>query len=169
MKENTLCFTGHRPEKLPVSDMDNDEIIIRIKKRLKQEILKSIQDGYTNFITGVARGVDLWAGSIVASLKHDYPQIKLICAVPYRNFGKNFKGKDKWDLAFIMDCASEIHYMSETYNPHCLKDRNEYMVDNSSRIIAVIKDYKSGTGQTIRYAQKSGTDIILIDVNYPFF
>ncbi len=169
MKNMTVCFTGHRPEKLPFDEKSHCDEIALLKKQLKDEILKCIKDGYTTFITGVARGIDLWAGVIVGNLKTEYPNIKLVCAVPYKNFGKSLKGKDKWDLSFIMDISSEIHYMSEKYNPHCLKDRNEYMVDNSSRIIAVVKDYKSGTGQTIRYAKKCGIDIVLLDLNTPCY
>jgi len=49
------CFTGHRPEKLKRAETV-------IKKGLEEAILKAIHDGYTTFITGMARGVDIWAG-----------------------------------------------------------------------------------------------------------
>ena len=39
------------------------------------------------------------------------------------------------------------------------------MADRSSKLIAVVDDYKSGTGQTINYARKQGLKINIINVN----
>jgi hypothetical protein len=39
------------------------------------------------------------------------------------------------------------------------------MVDNSSKLIAMLSDYRSGTGQTVRYAQKSGIIVKLIEID----
>ena len=50
-RSHQCCFTGHRPEKLKRTE---DEI----KKGLEEAILKAVSDGYTMFITGMARGVD---------------------------------------------------------------------------------------------------------------
>ena len=45
------CFTGHRPEKLSVSERD-------AKVMLEKEIRLAIADGFNVFITGMAPGVD---------------------------------------------------------------------------------------------------------------
>lgn len=52
------CFTGHRPEKL-TADPE------AIKASLAAEIDAAIVDGITVFITGMARGVDMWAAELV--------------------------------------------------------------------------------------------------------
>ena len=57
---------------------------------------------------------------------------------------------------------------SEEYSKDCYSVRNKYMVDSSSLLIAFVKNYRSGTGQTINYAKKTGkiTDITdLSDLN----
>mgnify|MGYP003312113691 CR=1 FL=1 len=64
-KENSCCFTGHRPEKLSMSEG-------KVKSALLQEIMKSINDGYNVFISGMARGVDMWAAEIVLELKDKF-------------------------------------------------------------------------------------------------
>ena len=46
-----------------------------------------------------------------------------------------------------------------------MQKRNYFMVDNSSKLIAVVDDYRSGTGQTIRYAENKGIDVSIIDIN----
>ena len=69
------CFTGHRPQFItrPIDD---------VKVDLENAIMTAVKDGYRTFITGMARGVDLWAGSIVDRLKLRFPDIKLIAVIP---------------------------------------------------------------------------------------
>lgn len=47
------CFTGHRPEKLKRAEEE-------IKEGLEEAILKAVSDGYTTFITGMARWSASW-------------------------------------------------------------------------------------------------------------
>lgn len=49
-----VCFTGHRPEKLTRSEY-------AIKADLEEQICQAIDDGLTVFVTGMARGIDIWA------------------------------------------------------------------------------------------------------------
>lgn len=51
-----MLFTGHRPEKL----LSSEEVV---KEELEQAIRQTITDGFTVFLSGMARGVDLWAAS----------------------------------------------------------------------------------------------------------
>ena len=49
MREKTVCFSGHRPEKLP---FNGDESIFEVKtlmSRLFREINSAIFQGYTTF------------------------------------------------------------------------------------------------------------------------
>ena len=89
-------------------------------------------------------GIDLWAGEIVLSLAADMP-LRLIAALPYRDIGSSFKGADKWAFGRIISAASETVVISEEYTRACMQQRNRFMVDNSSRLIAVIANEKSGT------------------------
>ncbi|MGN0665529.1 MAG: SLOG family protein [Huintestinicola sp.] len=164
MKEKTVCFTGHRPEKLPDRGAESSPRTRIIKSLLYNAILECVFDGCDTFITGMQRGVDLWAGEIIMELMPKY-SLKLIAVYPYRDHGSNFRGKDKWILGRIAESATETIIISEKYTPACLHMRNKFMVDNSSRIIAVIDKMNSGTGKTLKYAQQCGltADIISPD------
>nr|WP_243108456.1 SLOG family protein [Maliibacterium massiliense] len=83
MRAQRCCFSGHRPEKL---DCPQDVIIAA----LRREILAAIRDGYATFISGMARGVDLWAARVVLDLRRRDPALKLICAVPYKGFARRW-------------------------------------------------------------------------------
>ena len=76
LRLHRCAFAGHRPEK--VTGLE-DSIIVELRK----EILKAIDDGYTTFLTGMSRGVDLWAADIVIHLRRYNPQLKLIGVIPF--------------------------------------------------------------------------------------
>ena len=59
---NRCCFTGHRPEKLSLSENE-------VKHLLEKAIDNAIADGYVTFITGMAKGTDIWAAEIVLEKK----------------------------------------------------------------------------------------------------
>lgn len=167
IREKTVCFTGHRPEKLPFGGEDGASETKVIKSMLYKEISAAADEGFDTFITGMQRGIDLWAGEIVLELAAAR-SLKLIAALPYRDFGKGFKGADKWNFGRITDSAERVVILSETYTPSCMNLRNRYMVDNSARLIAVIGNERSGTGQTVRYAKSCGLDIRRIDLTELF-
>lgn len=163
MIEKTACFSGHRPEKLTLDGEYNPFFIEEIKSMLYLAILEAVKEGgYRRFISGMAKGVDLWACSIVLNLKNQFPDIELICALPYAAQGKYWTGQDKYEYNRFLSQASEVVVVSEKYDDTCMKRRNYYMVDNSSLLIAVCGNMNSGTGQTIRYAKKKGLDIQMI-------
>lgn len=67
------CFTGHRPEKLQAPEGV-------VTAALEKEIRQAIADGFNVFITGMARGVDIWAAEIVLRLRDAGEAVRLICA-----------------------------------------------------------------------------------------
>ena len=162
-KENTVCFSGHRTEKLPDGGKSSSPVIRVIQSMLYKQILDSINDGYKYFMTGTARGIDLWAGQMVIDLKTEHPDIGLIAVLPFKEQGAAFKCIDKWDFGNIIAKADKVICLNDVYTTSCMKVRNSYMVDHSGRLIAVVSNYASGTGQTISLARKAGLDLHIID------
>ncbi len=166
-RETTACFTGHRPEKLPDGG-DRYSLKTRvIKSMLYSHVTDAVNDGYDTFITGMQRGIDLWAGEIVLSLMAK-SSLRLICAIPYEGFGKEFTGVDRWTFERILEAASAKITICPHYSRDCMTLRNKFMVENSSRLIAAVDDPKSGTGQTLRHARSAKLDIRMIDLGKLF-
>lgn len=161
----TVCFSGHRPEKLFHGGDEAYAGTNRLKSIIYKEIYDSYAQGYTNFMSGLARGIDIWAAEMVVDFKHIHPEVRLIGVKPYRNHGETFKGTEKWRFNHIIESCDDIIVISETYNKGCMRARNEYMVEHSSKLIAVVSDFQSGTGQTINLARKKGLDIKIINLN----
>lgn len=156
MRLHRCCFTGHRPEKLSRSERE-------IRAELENEIRKAIQDGYVTFITGMARGVDIWAGEIVLKIKREGYRIHLICACPYPGF------EDPWSLEWqdkyqaVLQQSDLIRYISPHYSRSCFQTRNEWMINHSAMVIAVFNGQPSGTKNTIDYAAKRCVTVLRID------
>ena len=147
-----LCFTGHRPEKL-----HSDEAAVCTV--LSNAIDAAISDGYCTFITGMARGVDIWAAEIVLARKADNPEIRLICAPPHPDFEKRWSAA--WQARFqaILQQADLVKTICVEFSMASYQIRNKWMVDHSARVIAIYNGASGGTAKTIAYAEKNGVEV----------
>ncbi|MCD7771161.1 MAG: DUF1273 domain-containing protein [Oscillospiraceae bacterium] len=164
-RAHAACFTGHRPEKIPFHD---DEIRMRmLMSMFIQRIYDAIDDGYRTFICGMARGVDIWGGRAIYALKKSRPELnlKMIGISPYRSEFDLLQGVDIYEYGTVRQGCDEMYYLSEDYFQACFHIRNRLMVDHSNRLIGVVSDYKSGTGNTIREARRQGLELDIIDIN----
>lgn len=154
-RAHRCCFTGHRPEKLSMPEA-------MVVAALQKEIRQAIADGFNVFLSGMARGVDLWAAEAVLRFRNANRSVKLICASPYPGF------EERWSRAWqgryrqVMVRADLVRFISPGYHPACFQQRNEWMVDHAARVIAVWNGQPSGTKNTIDYAARQGIPIITI-------
>ncbi len=154
-KRYVCCFTGHRPEKLNIAERE-------IRLRLEAAIDEALNDGYTVFISGMSRGVDLWAAEIVLNKRSVDEKIKLICDSPYRGFEKPWSIPEQYRYNKIIQNADRVIYLSEHYYKGCFQIRNCHMVNNSSRVIAAYTGENGGTKNTVEYAKKRQIEIVNI-------
>ena len=152
-RKHRCCFTGHRPDKLNISE----KVVINA---LEKEIRIAIQDGFNVFITGMAMGADIWAAEIIIKLrKKEKLPLKLIAASPFEGF------EQRWPTAWqkrynaVMAEADLIRFISPYYHRDCFQTRNIFMVNHSSRVIAVFNGEKGGTKNTIDYADRHGVPV----------
>lgn len=143
-----VCFTGHRPEKLTRSERD-------IRKDLEMQIHQAINDGLNVFITGMSRGVDIWAAQIVLKLRDEGLGVLLMCACPYAGFGTKWSFYWRRQYQEILASADFVKYVCDGYSRSCFQIRNEWMVNHAARVIAVFNGAKSGTKNTVDYAKKT--------------
>lgn len=156
LRLHRCCFTGHRPEKLNRSEKD-------IKAALREQIIQALQDGFVVFITGMARGVDLWAAEIVLDLRKRNKEIKLICAIPHDAFESRWSPYWKQLYKHVLADADLTRIISKGYYSCVYQVRNEWMVNHSARVIAVFNGQPSGTKNTIDYAHRQGVPVVLIE------
>ena len=153
LRRHRCCFTGHRPERL---GMPETEAIFGLKK----EIRAAIADGFQTFISGMARGVDLWAAEIVLALRDEGVAVRLICASPYRGFESRWSWEWQERYCRVMERADLVRFIFPGYSGDCFQRRNQWMVDHSARVIAVCNGQPSGTQNTIDYARRCSVPVI---------
>ena len=108
-----------------------------------------------------AAGADLLFASIVAELKERGYPLYLEAALPYAG-RKTSKNRD---FQAMLATCDEIRTFSEQYTRGCYFVRNRYMVDESSRVIAVYDGRKNGgTAYTMRYARDRGKTVQIIKI-----
>lgn len=149
------CFTGHRPEKLSLPEAE-------VIAWLETETCQAIADGFTTFISGMARGVDIWAAEIVLKLRDGGEPIHLICACPYPGFDRSWSQEWRDKYQRILREADLVRDISGGYNRYCFQRRNEWMVDHSARVIAAFDGKPGGTKNTIEYAVSHGVFVVTI-------
>ena len=153
LRLHRCCFTGHRPEKLNCPEE-------QVKALLDAAVRQAVEDGFTTFITGMARGVDIWAGQAVLKLRAQNPAIKLVAASPYKGFEDRWSDAWKEQYFFLIQWADAVRYICPSYSKGAFQKRNEWMVDRSSRVIAFYNGESGGTRNTIRYAESKGVQVI---------
>lgn len=147
-RARACAFTGHR--KL-TEDFSID--------KLKQTIEKLIDGGFNTFLVGMALGFDTQCFKILEGIR-EQKDIKLIACIPCENQAQKFPQKDKIEYERMLSVADQKVYVSKEYTAWCMQKRNEYMVDNCSVLVSFLRQEKSGTGNTVRYAVKKQVMII---------
>ena len=158
------AFTGHRPQNFPWGYNETSPDCVMLKEVLAEQIKTLVDDGVTGFISGMAQGVDLWAAKIVLDLRRKSPEIKLSCALPCAEQEKKWPSAVQQEYRSILTQAHKVVMVGKEYTKECMLTRNRYMVKYADILLAVYRGkYQSGTGATVRYAQKLGRKIIMID------
>ena len=169
-KASCCCFTGHRSRDLPFfGDRDKQGMKCLISN-IQLAVENAVDDGYKTFISGMAEGTDLICAEIVHNLIHRKGfDIKLIFALPYNNQGLRELSEplDRYIYSMIIESCDNIVYVCDSYRKDCYRLRNQFMVDNSSRIIGVFKRKLRGSGtlQTINMAKAAGLELNIIDLD----
>ena len=148
----TCCFTGHRIIKI------TPELV----QRLKDTIVKLIEQGVTDFYNGGAIGFDMLCAETVIALKAEHSDIKLhmLLPCPSEEHAKRWNKAQVVKYKEILQAADSVTVLSEHYTEDCMKRRNACLVELADCCICYCNNPRSGTGQTVRMARDKGIDII---------
>ena len=159
-KERTCCFTGHRPDKLPWGEREEDPRCLRLKERLVQAVEDAYISGCRHFICGMARGCDLYFAEAVLSLREARGDVSLEAAVPCPSQANSWPRADQVRRRRILAACDLETLVQDHYSPGCMSRRNRYMVDHSAMVIAVYDGTPGGTRQTLEYAIRQSVPFV---------
>ncbi len=159
----TVAFTGYRPEKMPFSEDLADPQYLRFRAAEARIIRMLAERGYTHFVTGLARGFDMWTAEDVLALKEEFPAVTLTCAIPFPGQADEWPAAERARYEAILARATDAVVLSETYSKGCFFARNRYMVDMADVVICAYDGRRGGTAYTVDYALTHGKRVIRID------
>jgi uncharacterized phage-like protein YoqJ len=157
VQHEVMAVTGHRP-----SGIDNDytyssEIWRGLKKAYEELFIGMNVD---HLLTGGALGVDTVAAEVALSSGIPYT----VC-VPFDGQDSKWPKKAKQRYERLLDNSEGIIVVSPgPYAVWKLHRRNEFMVDNSSMVLATWNGKpKGGTYECVQYAVKKKSSVLRLD------
>jgi uncharacterized phage-like protein YoqJ len=158
-----IAFTGHRPKDLPL----NSESWIRValENAVDVQIRKAKEKGeIVEFFTGMAIGVDQIAAEICIKKRKKGEPVKVHAAIPFK--GQQWKWSQQAQRQYneLLSLCDEVHVVCEKSSVVAFHKRNEYMVNNSEKVVAVWTGKETGgTASCIEYAKKRNRPILQIN------
>ena len=153
----SVCFTGHRT----IAE-DKEKLSARLYALLERLVT---EQKITDFYTGGAVGWDALAALTVLKLRESYPEAKLhlVLPCPFEEQSAKWNEAQKAEYKHIASLADTKEFTSKHLGKNAMKIRNARLVELASDYCICYwnpKHYRSGTGQTVRMAQKKGIEVI---------
>lgn len=151
---SSLCFTGHRPERLP-----GGAALLGLKETLHYYIRCAIDHGYTTYFTGLADGVDYLAMDYLFCLREIHPEILVIGMQPCQDYDSFYRRRG-YNLSHLEEMRRNadrvIVLPGFSHDKGIFLQRNRVMVDQCTGMIAVCDDGRSGSMSAFTYARSKG-------------
>ncbi len=151
-RERVCCFTGHR-------DMTMEQMQA-VLPRLTDAVTALLERGVTTFIVGGARGFDTLAAIQLINLRrHLYPNLRLVLARPCPDQASRWVESERTLYETIRANADLDILLSDHYYNGCMHNRNAFMVDHSSHVLAYVTRNSGGSYYTVNLARKQGVTV----------
>lgn len=110
-------------------------------------------------------GWDALAALTVLKLRESYPEVKLhlVLPCPFAEQSAKWNEAQKTEYLHIFGLADSVEQVSDHYYNGCMKARNARLVELASDYCICYwnpSNFRNGTGQTVRMAQKKGIEVI---------
>ena len=102
----------------------------------------------------MAVGFDIEAAEAVLALREEFVGVRIVAIVPFEGMQRGFSEEWRRRFEHIVAEADEVITLAPKYSVEVYAVRNNFLVDNSSAIIAYFDGSKGGTAYTVRRAVK---------------
>ena len=169
MRQAACAVTGHRPSRFKFKYSEDYSLCKKIKRAMLEQFKRLYDEqGVRRYYVGGALGVDMWAGELILRLKEQpgYGDIELVVVLPFEGHDAKWDERSKRLMAFLFWMFSYCVVIGKEDCRESYIKRNCYMVDHADYMVAVYdneRNLRSGTMQTVRYAEKCKLTITFIN------
>ena len=159
-RQESCCFTGHRPGKLPWRYNEFDPRCLKLKRRIADAVELAYEQGFRHFLCGMAMGCDLYFCEAVLALRERHPDVTVEAAIPCPTQADAWPPaqRERYDR-LVAACDFET-MVSGQYTSTSMLRRDRYLVDHASLLIAAFDGTSGGTRYTVEYALNQGLAIV---------
>ncbi len=159
-RQESCCFTGHRPSKLPWGFDEADSRCVDLKARMADAVEAAYAEGYRHFLCGMAQGCDLYFCVCALDLRKRYPDVTVEAVIPCPGQADNWPKEERERYLRLVEACDLETVVSAQYSSGCMLRRDRYMVDHASLLIAAFDGTAGGTRYTMEYAMKRGLSVV---------
>lgn len=162
-KPITACFTGHRLARMDLS-AGVEQVQRSVAAAIGSAVVTLYERGYRRFLCGMADGFDLWAGAEVVRLGRSgrCEAVELVAVVPFEGHRRSIDRRERELYDSVLEQAATVEVLAAAYSPSVYHRRNDFLVDNSSAVVAFYMGGKGGTDYTLRRARRQGLPVVNI-------
>ena len=163
-RQESCCFTGHRPAKLPWRYDESDPRCLALKARIADAVALAYDQGFHHFLCGMAQGCDLYFCEAVLVLRERHPDITVEAAIPCPTQADAWPADQQVRYRKLVAACDLETMVSANYTAACMQRRDRYMVDHSALLIAAFDGTAGGTRYTMEYAMRRGLSVIDLSI-----
>lgn len=157
----TLVGTGHRQ----IGGTYEGPLHIALRGALIPTIKRAVDNGFVNFVSGMALGFDMAFAEAVLAVKEEGVAINLIAAIPFPSQPRKWKTSsiDRYNR-ILAKIPENLKFVIEQdpYADWKMQKRNIWMIDQGNAILACWTGVsKGGTYNAIEYATNKGLPILV--------
>ena len=157
-----ICaFTGHRPERLPWGQNEDDARCAALKTLLRRTVREVYDRGFHTFLCGMARGCDQYFAEAVLAARADGAQnARLWARVPCPSQPDGGEAASRMRYWALLAACDQVEVLEDHYSPGCMLRRNHEMLRRAQLLISVYDGTPSGTAATVRRAEQQGIEVL---------
>ena len=148
-KEKRVAVTGHRKLESEFNPVELYNIFLQVSEK------------YDTFLIGMAIGFDSECFKALEKIRK-IKDINIVACVPCLEQSLRFSILQKKEYERMIKSADQVIVLQDKYDFACMHNRNKFMVDNASLLIAYKRKNTGGTVFTINYANEKNVPVIRI-------
>lgn len=161
----TCCFIQHYSQNNLFESENENPCLLEFRAKLKETLISLIENfSVTNFISGMALGLEQCSAEVVIELKAKLPNITLEGVLPYESQDIDWTEFQRDKYYSIMQKIDKEVLLQHHYSSDCMRRRDLYMI-NKSKYIILCTSNTSEIDNIVSYAKSSGRIVFIIDLN----